>query len=112
MGLVRKHILAPRAADQDEMNSYFIGGRLELSERYTDATEVLFVALFYSAILPSSLFLGAISLMTYFLVAKFCMLRMWRPSPDVGGSQSKLLLFHGVVASSSDERILVVRISV
>ena len=90
MGFVRKHILAPRAEDQDEMNSYFIGGKFELSERYTDATKVLFVSLFYSAILPSSLFLGAFALMTHFVVAKFCMLRMWRPSPDVGASLSRL----------------------
>ncbi|KAL7563221.1 hypothetical protein ACA910_014494 [Epithemia clementina (nom. ined.)] len=90
IGFVRKHILAPRAEDQDEMNSYFIGGKFELSERYTDATKVLFVSLFYSSILPSSLFLGSFALITHFVVAKFCMLRMWRPSPDVGASLSRL----------------------
>lgn len=31
----RKHILAPRARDQDEMNSYFSGTKFELAERYT-----------------------------------------------------------------------------
>ena len=35
MGNIRKHILAPRARDQEEMNSYFVGGRFELAERYT-----------------------------------------------------------------------------
>jgi len=90
MGIVRKHILAPRAADQDEMNSYFVGGKFELQERYCDMTKVVFVSLFYSSILPSSLFLGALALMIHFAVAKFCLLRMWRPSPDVGASLSSL----------------------
>lgn len=31
----RKHILAPRARDQEEMNSYFTGTEFELAERYT-----------------------------------------------------------------------------
>ena len=31
----RKHILAPRARDQEEMNSYFTGARFWLAERYT-----------------------------------------------------------------------------
>ena len=52
--------------------------------------QVIFVSLFYSAILPSSLFLGAIALLIHFAVAKFCILRIWRPSPDVGASLSGL----------------------
>ena len=31
----RKHILAPRARDQQEMNNYFSGTEFELAERYT-----------------------------------------------------------------------------
>jgi len=31
----RKHFLAPRARDQEEMNSYFTGTEFELAERYT-----------------------------------------------------------------------------
>ena len=90
MGLVRKHILAPRARDQDEMNSYFIGGRCELAERYTDSTKVLFVALFYAAILPEALFLGAAALIIHFFVGRFCLLRMWRAAPDIGLTLSRL----------------------
>ncbi len=56
LGNYRKHILAPRARDQEEMNSYMKGGKFELAERYTDATKVLFVALFYSTILPETYF--------------------------------------------------------
>ena len=35
VGNIRKHILAPRARDQEEMNACFIGGRFDLAERYT-----------------------------------------------------------------------------
>ena len=90
MGLVRKHILAPRARDQEEMNSYFVGAKFELAERYTDATKVLFVSLMYSAVLPVSLLLGALALVVHYVVGKFCLLRMWRSTPDVGPTLSRL----------------------
>lgn len=90
MGIYRKHFLAPRAFDQEEMNACFVGTKCELSERYTDATKVLFVALFYSAILPQSLFLGAAALVVHGIVAKFMLLRMWRTAPDVGATLSRL----------------------
>jgi hypothetical protein len=84
MGNIRKHILAPRATDQEEMNSCFGGGKFELAERYSDATKVVFVSLFYSAILPQSLFLGSIALVAHFWSGKFCLLRLWRATPDIG----------------------------
>lgn len=84
MGNVRKHLLAPRARDQEEMNSHFIGAKFELAERYTDATKVLFVSLFFSAILPEAFFLGAAALLIQFAVGKFCLMRLWRPTPDIG----------------------------
>ena len=90
MGNVRKHILAPRATDQEEMNSYFGGGKFELAERYSDATKVIFVSLFYSSILPESLYLGAIALLAHFWSGKFCLLRIWRPSPDIGPHLGRL----------------------
>ena len=90
MGIVRKHILAPRAKDQEEMNSYFVGAKFELAERYTDATKVLFVSLMYSAVLPVSLLLGAMALLVHYVVGKFCLLRMWRGTPDVGPTLSRL----------------------
>jgi len=90
MGHVRKHIIAPRATDQEEMNSCFIGGKFELAERYSDATKVLFVSLFYSAILPQSLFLGAIALIAHFWSGKYCLLRLWRATPDIGPHLARL----------------------
>lgn len=90
VGNIRKHILAPRARNQDEMNACFIGGRFELAERYTDATKVLFVALFYSSILPESFFLGAAALLIHFAVGKFSLFRLWRPTADIGPVLARL----------------------
>eukprot|EP00934_Nitzschia_sp_Nitz4_P009324 Nitzschia sp. Nitz4//scaffold13_size275219//14448//17225//NITZ4_000836-RA/size275219-processed-gene-0.67-mRNA-1//1//CDS//3329535900//9314//frame0 len=90
MGNIRKHVLAPRAADQEEMNNYFSGGRFELAERYSDATKVLFVALYYSAIVPQSLFLGSIALLAHYWSGKFCLLRLWRQTPDIGPHLARL----------------------
>lgn len=90
LGNYRKHILAPRASNQEEMNSYMRGGKFELAERYTDSTKVLFVALFYSAILPETYFLGALACFIHFFFGKFCLLRMWRKAPDIGKDLARL----------------------
>jgi hypothetical protein len=86
----RKHFLAPRARDQQEMNSYFSGTRFELAERYTDATKIMFVALFFSSILPESFFIASVALLIHFVVGKFCLLRLWRPTPDIGFRLARL----------------------
>lgn len=83
-GNIRKHILAPRAADQEEMNSYFRGSKFELAERYSDATKVLFVSLFYSTIIPESFLLGAIALCAHYWSGKYCLLRFSRTTSDIG----------------------------
>jgi len=54
----QKHILAPRAYTQEQMNMFFLGTRYNLGERYTDLTKVLFVCFFYSALFPASFFFG------------------------------------------------------
>lgn len=89
-GLYRKHFLAPRAYDQEEMNACFVGTRCDLAERYTDATKVLCVSLFFSPILPATLFLGAAAMAVHFAVAKFALLRMGSTTTDVGTRLSRL----------------------
>ena len=95
------------------MNSYFSGAKFELAERYSDATKVIFVALFYAAILPESLFLGAIALLAHYWSGKFCLLRLWRATPDIGPHLARVsrnyffsttLIVH-VVMSASDRVI-------
>ncbi|KAL7553599.1 hypothetical protein ACHAWF_016906 [Thalassiosira exigua] len=80
----RKHVLAPRARDQMRMNACFGGARFWLAERYTDVNRVVFVALFFSSILPESLFLGSLALLAQYHVGKFSLLRLCGPAPDVG----------------------------
>jgi hypothetical protein len=51
-GNFEKHILAPRARNQELMNRHFQGTFYHLGERYTDLAKVLFVVLYYSALFP------------------------------------------------------------
>ncbi|CAB9508020.1 protease [Seminavis robusta] len=89
-GNFRKHVLAPRARDQEEMNACFRGSRFWLAERYTNANKVLFVALYFSSILPEALFLGALALCAQLFFGKFALLRLCGPSPDLGFYLSRL----------------------
>jgi len=89
-GIISKHMHAPRAKTQKEMNNYFSGSPIELSDLYTDATKVLFVALFYSAIFPGALFLGSLAIFIQYYGNKFCLLRQWTAAPDIGSHLSEL----------------------
>ncbi|KAL3924069.1 MAG: hypothetical protein SGILL_001273 [Bacillariaceae sp.] len=83
-GNFRKHILAPRARDQGEMNALFSGSRFWLAERYTNANRVIFVALYFASILPEALLLGAMALVAQYYAAKFILLRLSGIPPDLG----------------------------
>ena len=89
-GFIAKHLHAPRAKTQKEMNNYFGGSPIELADLYTDATKVLFVAVFYSALFPGALFLGALAIFIQYYRDKFCLLRQWKAAPDVGSNLSSL----------------------
>jgi hypothetical protein len=68
MGNLKKHVLAPRASTQAEMNLGFQGTFYNLGERYTDLTKVLFVVFFYSALYPLAFFFGAAILFVQYYV--------------------------------------------
>jgi hypothetical protein len=68
MGNLKKHVLAPRASTQAEMNLSFQGTGYNLAERYTDLTKVLFVVFFYSALYPLAFFFGAAILFVQYYV--------------------------------------------
>jgi hypothetical protein len=68
MGNLKKHVLAPRANTQAEMNLGFQGTFYNLGERYTDLTKVLFVVFFYSALYPLAFFFGAAILFVQYYV--------------------------------------------
>jgi hypothetical protein len=78
-----KHVLAPRAHNQKKMSYYFQGNKYELSERYTDLTNVLFMTCYYSLLFPASYFLASATLAVHYWVDKFCLLRVWAPAPKI-----------------------------
>ncbi|CAB9497646.1 protease [Seminavis robusta] len=89
-GNLQKHILAPRAVTQEQMNLCFLGTRYNLGERYTDLTKVLFVCFFYSALFPASFFFGFAILLVQYYVDKICLVRIWGVAPSLG---NKLAVF-------------------
>lgn len=52
--------------------------------------KVLFVALFFSSILPESLFLGSLALLAQYYVGKFSLFRLCGPPPHIGFHLSRL----------------------
>jgi len=72
-GNFKKHLLAPRARTQEEMNLSFQGTPYNLGERYTDLTKVLFVCFFYSALMPTTFFFGAAILVVQYYVSVLCL---------------------------------------
>eukprot|EP00934_Nitzschia_sp_Nitz4_P003042 Nitzschia sp. Nitz4//scaffold174_size87051//32646//36062//NITZ4_005106-RA/size87051-snap-gene-0.111-mRNA-1//-1//CDS//3329538863//3032//frame0 len=87
---LKKHVLAPRATTQEQMNRNFQGTFYNLGERYTDFTKVLFVVFFYSALFPVGFFFGFVILTFQYLTDKFSLVRIWGWTPGIG---SELAVF-------------------
>jgi hypothetical protein len=85
-GHTQRHILGPRALDQERMNLSFRGGLFLISLRYTEITKILFLTFFYAAIFPAGFFFAAASLSVNYWVDKFCLLRTYGPAPLVGNA--------------------------
>ena len=88
-GNFKKHILAPRARNQELMNLNFLGTRYNLGERYTDLTKVLFVCFYYSALYPAVFFFGTAILIVQYYADKFCLMRIWANSAALGSEVAK-----------------------
>jgi hypothetical protein len=88
-GNFKKHILAPRARNQELMNLNFQGTRYNLGERYTDLTKVLFVCFYYSALYPAAFFFGTAILIGQYYTDKFCLMRIWADSASLGSEVAK-----------------------
>lgn len=65
----KKHLLAPRARTQEQMNMYFQGTFYNLGERYTDLTKILFLVFNYGALLPAAFFFGSAILIIQYYVS-------------------------------------------
>ena len=89
-GFIKRMILAARAPDQSAMNGYFQGAKVNLGEKYTNATKTVFLVFFYAAIFPSGFFYGALALFLTYVTDKFLLLRSWGPMPAVRDAVAKL----------------------
>jgi len=69
-GNFKKHILAPRARNQEIANLSFQGTHYNMGERYTDLTKVMFVCFFYSALFPALFLFGFAILIVQFYVSR------------------------------------------
>jgi len=83
-GHLQRHYLAPRAATQDAADLLFSGTQYELAERYTDATKILFLTLWYSSVYPGAFFMCSVSLLIKYFVDRFCLMRVWKKAPALG----------------------------
>ena len=82
-GHVQRHILAPRAKTQDTMNLFFQGLEVELAERYTNMTKIIFLAFWYCSIFPQALFLAALALLVNYYTDRFSLMQTWKRAPHV-----------------------------
>ena len=73
----KRHILAPRAKTQEQLNLSMRGSETLLAERYTNMTKLVFMAVFYCPLYPGVLFLCAVALLVNFYVDKFSLMRTW-----------------------------------
>jgi hypothetical protein len=109
VGHFQRHFLAPRAATQDLMNLKMQGQEIELAERYTNMTKILFLTLWYSSIFPAAFFMCSFALFVNFFMDRFSLMvcacvvsssfvqtvthslsqRTWKRAPALGTTISK-----------------------
>ena len=83
-GLFQRHILAPRAKSQDAMNLLMLGEEVELAERYTNMTKIVFLGLWYCSIYPIGLFLCSFALFVNYFTDRYSLMRTWKRLPNLG----------------------------
>jgi len=96
--LVNQVIISNYAPTQEKMNSYFFGTPWFAAERYADMTKTLFLALFYSCLFPSGLFLTAFGYAFGYSVDKYSLLRSWRTPAELGDEITKVSRGHMILA--------------
>jgi hypothetical protein len=84
VGHFKRHFLAPRAATQDAMNLAMQGAEIQLAERYTNMTKILFLAVWYCSIFPATLFLCSFALGIIYFTDRFSLMRTWKRIPQLG----------------------------
>lgn len=87
-GNLKRHLLGPRVTNRLKLAGLFQGTAYELSERYTNMTNVLFLTFYYATIFPAGYFFGFLTFVIHYCTDKYCVLRVWAPSPTIGTSIS------------------------
>ena len=70
-GTVGRHLLAPRAKTQEEMNMNMRGTEVYLAERYGNMHKFFFLMLWYSVVYPQAFFMGSFALYIAYFVDRF-----------------------------------------
>lgn len=83
-GNLQRHILAPMARTQDEMNQLMRGTEVTLAERYGNLIKFIFMTLWYCSIYPGVFFMGSFAFIITYFADRFNLMRSWARSPHVG----------------------------
>jgi hypothetical protein len=79
-GNISRHLMAPRAKTQEEMDRCMRGTPVQLAARYANLIKFLFMTLWYCSIYPAAFFLGSFALIITYFVDRFSLLRSWARS--------------------------------
>jgi len=79
-----RHVLAPRAKTQEQMNMYMMGTEVFLAERYAELIKYIYLVLFYCVLFPAGFFVGSFALGVVYLTDRFSLMRSWARRPRVG----------------------------
>ena len=70
-GTVSRHVFAPRAKTQEEMNMNMRGTEVFLAERYGNMHKFFFLMLWFSVVYPQAFFMGSFALYITYFVDRF-----------------------------------------
>ena len=78
VGNLKRHVLVPRCKTQDAMNNAMAGLPVDLAERATKITYLLFLTFWFSSLFPAAFFMCSAAFFVAFYADKFSLLRTWR----------------------------------
>ncbi|TMW59747.1 hypothetical protein Poli38472_004816 [Pythium oligandrum] len=87
-------VFAPYSKTQKKLNLFYSGTYWQLSERYTEITKSVGIALFFKPILPTGLVVVSMSLLVNYWVDKYCLLRKWKVPPRYDGLLARASRYH------------------
>jgi len=94
IGHIKRHYLAPRAPNQEAMNSYFQGSFYDMADRYLNMWKVLDMTLLYGPIFPMIYVMGGIIFWFFSYIDRFSIMRTWYRAPKFGAKISDFSHVH------------------